>query len=164
MCACFTDWQKAFDCLNWAKLMQILKNTGSDWCERCISANCMWIRVLLKDWAKNTQGIWRMEEELVKDAVCHHLFNLYNEGLTKKALEGFGDFKIGHVICTVKYADGLVLLGKEETILQGMTDGLSQDGRHYEMEMNVENTKVMRISREPCPVQIMTDQKQLGNM
>jgi hypothetical protein len=24
VCACFTDWQKASDCLNWAKLMQIL--------------------------------------------------------------------------------------------------------------------------------------------
>jgi hypothetical protein len=64
----------------------------------------------------------------------------------------------------VKYADYLVLLGKEETIIQGMTDGLGQDGRHYKMEMNVENTKVMRISREPCPVQIMTDQKQLGKV
>jgi hypothetical protein len=31
------------------------------------------------------------------------------------------------------------------------------------MEMNVENTKVMRISRDPSPVQIITDQKQLGN-
>ena len=45
-----------------------------------------------------------------------------------------------------------------------MTDGLGQDGRHYKMEMNVENTKVMRISREPSPVQIMTDQKQLRNV
>jgi hypothetical protein len=38
------------------------------------------------------------------------LFNLYSEYLTKGALEGFGDFKIGHVIRTVKYADDLVLL------------------------------------------------------
>jgi hypothetical protein len=45
-----------------------------------------------------------------------------------------------------------------------MTDGLGQDGRHYKLETNVENTKVMRISREPSPVQIMTDQKQLGNV
>jgi hypothetical protein len=57
-----------------------------------------------------------------------------------------------------------VLLAKEETILQVMTDGLGQDGRHYEMEMNMTNTKVMRISREPSPVQIMTDHKQLGNV
>jgi hypothetical protein len=31
--ACFIDWQKAFYCVNWTKLMQILKATGIDWCE-----------------------------------------------------------------------------------------------------------------------------------
>jgi hypothetical protein len=41
------------------------------------------------------------------------VFNLYNEYLTKEALEWFGDFKIGQVIRTVKYADDLVLLAKE---------------------------------------------------
>jgi hypothetical protein len=48
------------------------------------------------------------------------MFNLYSEYLTKEALERFGDFKIGgQVIRTVKYADDLVLLAKEETVLQG---------------------------------------------
>jgi len=32
------------------------------------------------------------------------------------------------------------------------------------MEMNVEETKVMRISRQPSPVTIMIDQKQLENV
>jgi hypothetical protein len=32
------------------------------------------------------------------------------------------------------------------------------------MGMNVEKTKVMRISRQPSPIQIMTDQKQLKNV
>jgi retron-type reverse transcriptase len=27
---CFIDWQKAFDRVNWTKLMQILKETGID--------------------------------------------------------------------------------------------------------------------------------------
>ena len=31
---CFVDWQKAFDRVNWTKLMQILKRTGIDWRER----------------------------------------------------------------------------------------------------------------------------------
>ena len=47
-----------------------------------------------------------------------NLFNSYNEYLTKKALEGFEDLKIGgKVICIVKYADELVLLviGKNGT-------------------------------------------------
>jgi hypothetical protein len=74
------------------------------------------------------------------------LFNLYSKYLTKEALEGFGDFIIeGQVIRTVKYADDLVLLAREEKVLQGMVDRLIEIGGCYGMEMNVEKTKVMRI-------------------
>jgi hypothetical protein len=31
MRACFILWQKALECVNWTKLMQILKVTGIDW-------------------------------------------------------------------------------------------------------------------------------------
>jgi hypothetical protein len=31
LCACFMDWQKAFDRVHWIKLMEILKGTGIDW-------------------------------------------------------------------------------------------------------------------------------------
>ena len=66
------------------------------------------------------------------------LFNLYSERLTKKALEGFGDFEIGgQIIHTLKYADDLVLLAKEEKVLQDMIDKLIEIGRFYGMEMNV---------------------------
>jgi len=36
--------------------------------------------------------------------------------------------------------------------------------RYYEMEMNVKKTKLMRISRQPFPVKIMIEQKQLQNV
>jgi hypothetical protein len=52
----------------------------------------------------------------------------------------------------VKYVDDLVLMAKEEIVLQGMIDKLIEIGRCYGMEMNVEKTKVMRISRQPSPV------------
>jgi hypothetical protein len=45
-----------------------------------------------------------------------------------------------------------------------MTDKLIEIGRCCGMEMNVDKTKVMRISRQPFPVKIMIDQKQLENM
>jgi hypothetical protein len=64
----------------------------------------------------------------------------------------------------VKYADDLVLMAKEETVLQNMIDKLIETGGYYGMEMNVEKTKVMRISRQPSPVTIMIDQKQLENV
>ena len=81
------------------------------------------------------------------------------ECLTKEALEGFGDFKIsGQIIQTVKYADNFVLLAKEEKVLQDMIDKLIEIGRCYGMEMNVDKTEVMRISRQPFPVKIIIEQ------
>jgi hypothetical protein len=64
----------------------------------------------------------------------------------------------------VKYADDFVLLAKEEIVLQDMIDKLIEIGRCYGMEMNVEKTKVMTISRQPLPVKLMIDQKQLENV
>jgi hypothetical protein len=93
------------------------------------------------------------------------LFNLYSEYLTKEALEGFGDFKIGgQIIHTMKYADDLVLLAMEEKVLHDMFDKLIEIGRCCGMEMNVEKTNVIRISRQPLPVKIMIDQNQLENV
>ena len=44
-----------------------------------------------------------------------------------------------------------------------MIDKLTEIGRCYGMEMNVEK-KVMRISRQPSTVNIMINQKQLENV
>ena len=41
----------------------------------------------------------------------------------------------------MKYADDLVLMAKEETVLQGMIDKLIETGRYYGMEMNVEKNE-----------------------
>jgi len=92
------------------------------------------------------------------------LFNLYSECLIKEVLEGFGDLKLGgQIIHTVKYADELVLLAKEEKVLQDMIDNLIETGGCYGMEVDVEKIKVMKISRQPFAVKIMIDQKQLEN-
>jgi hypothetical protein len=56
------------------------------------------------------------------------------------------------------------ILAKEEMVPQDMIDKLIEIGRSSGMEMNVEKTKVMRISRQPFPVKFMIDQKQLENV
>jgi len=53
----------------------------------------------------------------------------------------------------VKYADDFLLLAKEETVLQGKPDRLNEVVGYYQMETNVEKTKVKRISRQLSPVQ-----------
>jgi len=58
----------------------------------------------------------------------------------------------GQVIHTVKYADNTVLLDEEEAV-QGR---LTETGRCSGMEMNVEKTKVMRISRQASSMHVIT--------
>ena len=55
-------------------------------------------------------------------------------------------------------------MAKEETVLQGIIDKLIEIGRCFGMEMNVEKTKVTRISRQLSSVTIMIKQKQLENV
>jgi len=67
------------------------------------------------------------------------LFNLCSKYLAKAAVEGFGDFQIGgQMICTMKYADDLVLLAAGEMMAKGMIEKLIEIGRCYGIEMDME--------------------------
>ena len=59
----------------------------------------------------------------------------------------------------MQYADDLVLLAKEETVLQGIIYRLIKTGRCYGLKMNLKKSKVMGISRQPSPLQIMIVKK-----
>jgi len=109
--------------------------------------------------------VCRLEEEFDKDAVCYQFCStcMANASPTKLWM-GLETSTLEGKFQTVKYADDLVLMVKEETVLQGMTDKLIETGRCYGMGMNVEKTKVMRISRQPSPVTIMIGHKQLENV
>jgi len=73
----------------------------------------------------------RLEEELDKALFDTDSFRLIERiSYHEKPLEASGDFSIGRkVISRVKYADGLVLLAEEETVLQGMVNRLIETGR-----------------------------------
>jgi hypothetical protein len=60
----------------------------------------------------------------------------------------------------VKYRDALVLLAKEEMVQQGMIDRLTETERCYWMEINMEESKGLRMSKESSPLQIIIDHKQ----
>jgi hypothetical protein len=87
--ACFIDWQKAFDHVNWTKLMQILKGIGIDWHEiRLISKLYMEqsIKIRLDQGEMRSMKIGRG----VRQGCCLSLilFNLCSEYLKRKLLKG----------------------------------------------------------------------------
>jgi len=166
LCVCFIDWQKAFDRVNCTELMQILKGTRSDWRERRLISNLYMAQIVKVRLNRGETRSVKIGREVRQGCCLSPIpFNLYSECLTKEALEGFGDFRIGgKIINTLKYADDLVLLAKEEKVLQDMFDKIIEIRGCYGMEMNVEKTNVMRISRQQFPVKIMIDQKQLEDV
>jgi hypothetical protein len=123
--------------------VQILKGTGIDWCERRLISK-LYVDQSVKVWLDQGKMRGMNTGRAVRQGCCFSpiLFNVYSEYLTKEAVEGFGNFKIGgQVICTVKYADHFVLLAKEGTVLQGMIDRLIEIGRRYRMEMRWEKLR-----------------------
>jgi hypothetical protein len=88
--------------------VQILKTTGIDWRERrLISKLYMDQKVKVRLGRGETRSV--QIGRGVQQGCCLSpiLFNLYSKCLTKEALDGLGDFKLGgQIIQTVKYADG----------------------------------------------------------
>ena len=116
--------------------MQILKRIGIDWRERRLISKLYMeqkVKVQLDRGETRSVQIGRG----IRQGCCLSpiLCNLYSECLNKEALDGLGDFNIGgQIIQTVKYADDLVLMAKEETVLQNMINKLIETGRYYGME------------------------------
>ena len=130
LCVWFIDWQKAFDKVNWTKLIQILKGTGIDWRERRLIGNLYIDRSVKVRLNRGETRSVKIGREVRQGCCLSPIqFNFYSESLTKEALQGFGDFKLGgQIIHTGKYADDLVLLSKEEKMLQERTDKLTETG------------------------------------
>ena len=153
-CACFTDWQKAFDRVKWTKFMQILKQTGIHWDERrLISKLCMDQSDKVRLDQGETRSVKTGKGVLQGCCLPPILFNLHSKYPTNKALEGFGDFKVGgRAIRTVEYADGLVLKAEEETVLQGITERLIETVRCYGMENNVTKSQGNKYLKTTNPI------------
>jgi hypothetical protein len=53
---------------------------------------------------------------------------------------------------------------RKKRVLQGVIGRLIESGRCYRMEMNVHQSNVVRITKQPSPVKIRIDQKRLENV
>ena len=53
---CFVDFEKAFDRVNWAKMLSILKNTGVDWRDRRLISKLYTGQTAVVRIGRNTQN------------------------------------------------------------------------------------------------------------
>ena len=57
------------------------------------------------------------------------------------------DFKIGGGINKVRFADDTAIIAKSQEELQDIVNRLVDTGRKYSMEINIDKSQVMRVSR-----------------
>ena len=146
---CFVDYEKAFDRINWQKLMECLKQVGLDWRERR----------LIWELYTNQTAVITVGEDLTEPAQLGRgsrqggilstiIYNVYSQFMINEALE---DNEDGVVISgtrepSIRFADDKAMISNSNAGLQRIMDSLNVTGKTYGMKINLTKTKVMRIT------------------
>ena len=174
---CFVDYEKAFDRVDWMKLMEILKKVGLDWKER---------KLVWELYTKQT-AVVQVGNDLSEPAdigrgtrqgglLSTIFYNIYAQFMINEALEDNRDGVIisGECIPAVRFADDKAMVSNSNAGLQRIMNDLNSTGRKYRMKINKGKTKVMRITHttqrhikitiDDKQVEVVTEFKYLGSM
>jgi retron-type reverse transcriptase len=151
---CFVDYEKAFDRVDWKKLMSILRKLGVDYRDRRLIGNLYMgqsfkVRV---DGEDSTPGIIGRGTRQ-GCPLSPLLFNIYIQELLNEALEGNNDgIKVGgHLVQAIRFADDQAMVANTVKALQRLMDALDKTSEEFGMRINIKKTKVMVISkRDTC--------------
>jgi hypothetical protein len=148
---CFVDFEKAFDRVDWKKMMQVLTNVGIDWKDRRMIRNLY----------MNQTAVVKIGNECSSESVigcgvrqgcCLSplLFTLYMEMMMREAMEDIEEgVKIGgKVPKDVRFADDQGMVASSESGLQTLMNRLVMVAQDYNMKINAKKTKVMKVSRK----------------
>src|SRR5438132_2700983 len=147
---CFVDFEKAFDRIDWLKMLDILKEIGVDWRDRRLIMNLY----------LNQKAIVRIQQEYSDGgeigrgvrqgcSLSPLVFSIYAEAMMVEAMEGIEEgIKVGgKLIKDVRFADDQGMIAKSEPGLQKIMDGLNSTSLEYGMKINIKKTKVMKVSK-----------------
>ena len=163
---CFVDYEKAFDRVDWKKLMNALRRKGVDWKERRLIGNLyMGQRVKIR-----IDGEYSEPGKIGRGVrqgcpLSPILFNIYIEEIVRESLDEMNEgIKVGgKLVKALRFADDQAMLAQNQGGLQRMMDRLNMISMEYGMKINIRKTKVMKISRavEPTTVKITINGEQL---
>src|SRR6476661_7033908 len=148
---CFVDFEKAFDRVNWKKMMNVLQSIGVYWRDRR----------MISELYMNQEAVVRIasgesDSGIIGRGVrqgcllCPLLFSIYAEMMMMmEALENVEEgIRVGgELIKDVKYADDQGMVANMEAGLQSLMDSLNTTGKHYDLKINIKKTKAMVVSR-----------------
>lgn len=149
---CFVDFEKAFDRVNWVKMLSILKKAGVDWRDRRLITDLyMRQEVCVKINEENTQWVKIGRGVRQGCLLSPMLFNAYAEAMMEEVEEECEDIGVlvgGEMKRDVRFADDQAMVANKHDSLQKIMNSLNTAASSYGMKINIKKTKVMRVSKE----------------
>lgn len=152
--ACFIDYQKAFDRVQHGKLIKILQQLGLGGKDRRIITNLYWNQVA----HVRVEGDVSEELEIRRGVrqgcvLSPLLFNVYSEKIFEEALYELdeGILVNGERLNNIRYADDTVVFADSMEGLQRLMDRVVESSSKYGLDLNINKTKYMIISKNTLP-------------
>ena len=134
---CFTDYAKAFDCVDHNKLWKILKEMGLLGHPTC----------LLRNLSADQEGTVRTRHGVHQGCILSPcLFNLYAEYIMRNAglEEAQAGIKIARKnINNLRYAYDTTLMAESEEELKSLLMKLIEESEKFGLKLNIQKTKIM---------------------
>lgn len=149
--ACLIDYQKAFDRVKHEMRVKILKETSIDGKDLRIIGNLYWNQVAnLRVEGEHTDYV-KIKRGVRQGCILSPLiFNLYSERIFNEALDGMnkGILINGLRLNNIRYADDTIVFADNLEDLQALVDKITHHSSQYGLEVNVNKTKLMIISKQ----------------
>ena len=150
MYTCFIDYSKAFDRVHHLQLIQCLERIGIDGKDIRIIGNLYWQQKAAIRIGEDLSPFADIKRGVRQGCVLSpYLFNIYTEFIFRDSNDLEGITINGHNINNLRYADDTALIAKSESKLQAIVNCVKERSSQAGLDMNVNKTKTMMISRNP---------------
>lgn len=148
---CFIDYNKAFDCVQWTKLWDVLHEMGVpdhliSLIQSLYEASSATVR------CHNTESKHFQPKKGVRQGciLSPVLFNIYSEAILRKALENWdGGASIGGVkVNNLRFADDTTLCANSEEEMSRLLKKVEEESEKFGLTINKSKTKVMIVDRD----------------
>lgn len=149
---CFIDFSRAFDLVNHDKLIGVLASSGIEAADLRVISNLYWNQTAKVRIKNNTTDSVSIKKGVRQGCILSPLLlNVYSEEIFKKALDNSTDGVVinGECLSNLRYADDTVIMSDSEEGLQRLMNRVVTVCGEYGMDININKTKTMVISKNP---------------
>ena len=147
--ACFIDYSKAFDTVNYEQHISSLSGTEVDDNDIAVIAHLYWQQITQSRNGSDLTEPVKIKRGVRQGCVLSPVtFNLYTEHIFRKTNHIPGVKINGHNINNLRYADDTVLIAEDEFSLQDLVTAVKDESEKCGLLMNIKKTKVMLLTKD----------------